>query len=1240
MTSIVKGLVLIRSRTARFQRANCTACFQQALEPPRWRRHGGRTTRFQRAPEPAGSGRYMRWIVAGLLMFALASQSHAVDFAFTRSATNDAPGEALVTLDLTFASTGVCQAVEERLPYMLSTNSLPSANGVYLSDRHAFRWGPFIMPSTTSLTYRVSGMDGSYTPEGTVWADGEFEYTLFSTLVVIGSTNGPPPPAPPPQVALPTISPPGSTNPPVMVTLSCTTTNTELRYTLDGTDPMPSSTLYTGVVELVSAGWVRVRGYRPDYTPSAAASAWFGEYSGAYPGLDIQHSVSDVTGGVADVQIMLSGLNIDSNEQACGAYEEQLPPLIVASNITASGIYDVSNNIVRWGPFINTNGMAQLAYTAYGPSGTHAVSGRWSIDGYGGKTNMNLSIPLPAGSGDPPVPPPQVAVPVFSPHSSTSLPVDVTITCTTTNAEIRYTLNGTEPDAGDALYAAPLHITTETTLRARTFKSGMTPSAAVGAYYAVPLPGGSDYMQIVRSIADNATVLPAVTLDVTLTASPPECYSVDEVLPVGLTPYDITDGGIWVETNRTLRWGPFTDGVARSLGYKASGQSATYTLDGSGSVDGHPVETTGETELVVDLNTIEKVATPQVSPAPTGNFPVDVTLVCATPGATIRYTLDGSAPDAASTEYNGPIHLLTITRIRAQAFKEWMINSDPTDVFYGEEPAPAGGLIVRTITRNDTPSPEVRLDVTPGTGTRCHSVMEELPAGVTPLEIGGGGRWLASSRTIKWGPYLDDGGARSLTYRLEGDTGDYELDGSASFNGHPVDTTGDTQVRIAVWDTAYHEVTNNWSLAVGVEIVARPAMDAACYTVEEFLPSGLTVTNVSHGGIWNDETDTIKWGPFQDAVWRNFGYTPVATAMVYNASCRISIDGVSTVITGDVEVGLGVPAPTNLTGFGGNGIAYLNWQTSGHELGCAIFYGTDPGGSDEVWLDVGDAGGFAAVDGLTNGVAYRFSVVAYDINGTESDRSETIILTPQADSGYIGEVSLDSAQYDYTNEVMLISVRDRDLNTDPLIAEALTVRLTSDTDGAGFDLTLVEDGIDSEVFVSGAGSGNPSFTFGSSDPGSLRIQVREGDTVQVAYADALPSGSRTATAQFGVYDSDGDGIPDWYERENFGGTGVLSDTGDLDGDGMDDYSEWYANCNPDDSNSVLRVVHALPTLDGYVEVVWASEPGTTYQLDKSTDLTLGFFPLLEDVSSTSPTNVYYDVADPGNGAVFYRVVVP
>jgi hypothetical protein len=47
--------------------------------------------------------------------------------------------------------------------------------------------------------------------------------------------------------------------------------------------------------------------------------------------------------------------------------------------------------------------------------------------------------------------------------------------------------------------------------------------------------------------------------------------------------------------------------------------------------------------------------------------------------------------------------------------------------------------------------------------------------------------------------------------------------------------------------------------------------------------------------------------------------------------------------------------------------------------------------------------------------------------------------------------------------------------------------------------------------------------------------VSEGDVITVAYADALPTGTRTATAQFMQVDADGDGMKDSWEREHFGG---------------------------------------------------------------------------------------------------------
>ena len=46
----------------------------------------------------------------------------------------------------------------------------------------------------------------------------------------------------------------------------------------------------------------------------------------------------------------------------------------------------------------------------------------------------------------------------------------------------------------------------------------------------------------------------------------------------------------------------------------------------------------------------------------------NVTITCANASATIRYTLDGSVPDAGSTPYAGPINITTTTVIRAAAF--------------------------------------------------------------------------------------------------------------------------------------------------------------------------------------------------------------------------------------------------------------------------------------------------------------------------------------------------------------------------------------------------------------------------------------------------------------------------------------------------------------------------------------------------------------------------------------------
>ncbi|MCK9329182.1 MAG: chitobiase/beta-hexosaminidase C-terminal domain-containing protein [Candidatus Cloacimonetes bacterium] len=69
-----------------------------------------------------------------------------------------------------------------------------------------------------------------------------------------------------------------------------------------------------------------------------------------------------------------------------------------------------------------------------------------------------------------------------------SEPVNVELTCTTEDADIYYTLDGSNPDATNGtLYSTPITINTTTTLKFRAEKDGMDPSVVITEIYAFPV---------------------------------------------------------------------------------------------------------------------------------------------------------------------------------------------------------------------------------------------------------------------------------------------------------------------------------------------------------------------------------------------------------------------------------------------------------------------------------------------------------------------------------------------------------------------------------------------------------------------------------------------------------------------------------------------------------------------------------------------------------------------------------
>ena len=88
-------------------------------------------------------------------------------------------------------------------------------------------------------------------------------------------------------------------------------------------------------------------------------------------------------------------------------------------------------------------------------------------------------------------------------------------------------------------------------------------------------------------------------------------------------------------------------------------------------------------DIILNITPTETVATPTFNPEG-GTFTEaqSVSIACATSGATIHYTTDGTTPSANSTVYSTPISVTETTTIKAIAMKEGMNNSGIAEATY------------------------------------------------------------------------------------------------------------------------------------------------------------------------------------------------------------------------------------------------------------------------------------------------------------------------------------------------------------------------------------------------------------------------------------------------------------------------------------------------------------------------------------------------------------------------------
>lgn len=124
-----------------------------------------------------------------------------------------------------------------------------------------------------------------------------------------------------------------------------------------------------------------------------------------------------------------------------------------------------------------------------------------------------------------------------------------------------------------------------------------------------------------------------------------------------------------------------------------------------------------------------------------------------------------------------------------------------------------------------------------------------------------------------------------------------------------------------------------------------------------------------------------------------------------------------------------------------------------------------------------------------------------------------------------------------------------------------------------------------------------------------------------------------------IVDTDTNGLPDWWELENFGQLTGVDPNADFDHDGLSNLGEWLAGTSPTNAASGLWLTVQSAGNSGTV-LSWPSVVGKIYRLSRATNLITGFNSLVRtNIAATAPMNTETDSAVlPGN-ARFYRVGV-
>lgn len=319
----------------------------------------------------------------------------------------------------------------------------------------------------------------------------------------------------PVAVATPTFSPvAGTYNNNQSVTISCATASSNIYYTTNGTTPTSSSTAYTGAITVSTDNTtikaIAIKGGDKSSVASATyrltcATPTFSVAEGTYNN-DQSVALSCETEGAA-IHYTTDGTNPTSSSPTYSSAlsissTQTLKAIAIKSGYTNSSIASATYTMVCVDPTITlaggtyyddqsttistTTAGATIRYTLDGTTPTEssavyssaiAITSSKTLkakvfkSGYTASSMVSAAYTL------------KCAQPTYTATGSYAKSIE--ISCTTTDAVIRYTLDGSDPTESSDVYSVAINIPVSKTLKARAFKTGYTTSIQASTTYTI-----------------------------------------------------------------------------------------------------------------------------------------------------------------------------------------------------------------------------------------------------------------------------------------------------------------------------------------------------------------------------------------------------------------------------------------------------------------------------------------------------------------------------------------------------------------------------------------------------------------------------------------------------------------------------------------------------------------------------------------------------------------------------------